>query len=188
MVDTKSDKYLCFECFSRGNCLLKKCLKCHRFFHKKCMKSESERKKELEAYINSKSPHLHHHWNEHEDKENDASSSQLCYSCCLTNKAQKRTEPTMTKEEVNYLLNFIYKRIVGWISNGSVDLNILSQVERKVRRKMYEFPEEFLIDMMDIRFKTAIEHGSKYQTLKLTFLVPMHELIFVFCFFFALFL
>lgn len=157
MVDTEAEKALCFECYTATG-MKRKCLECNRFFHKTCIKSDAERKKELEPYTDRKS--LQHRGGNERGKETDAVSSQLCFPCSLHVRAEQRTEPAMTKEEVNYLLNFIYKRIVVFNSNGSVDL---TQIERKVRRQMYEFPEELLIDMMDVRYKIAIEHGSKYR-------------------------
>lgn len=149
------NKTPCYECFDQTG-IRRKCRKCHRYYHQKCLKSDKDRRKAMEIEKEKIGIRTKSYFDE---KTDEKINYELCYACTLLEHGQNRNRPKMSKGEINYLLNFVLKRIVVWSSD--LTKSYFEHVEQKIRRKKYSVLEEFLVDILDICYQIATENGSK---------------------------
>lgn len=145
----------CYECFDEtGN--RRKCLKCRRYYHQTCLKSDEDRRTAMGIKMEKKGTGTMNYFGSNGDEPINYNQ---CYPCTLLERGQNRNFQTMSKEEINYLLNYVLKHIVVWSSD--VALSYLEHVERKIRRNKYDVLEKFLVDILDVCDQIATDYGSK---------------------------
>lgn len=163
---SNTTKTFCFECYhSEG--IKRKCMLCWRYYHLKCVKTEASRKQDLEKWAYRKNPAFKGAKPEgtspnvslQEVPKVEPIESHCCYPCTLREKGLARQTPALSKDELNYLLRFVKKRLSGWTQVDSCNIDFIG---RKVRRNEYLIPEELLIDLLDLLYRVATEFGRKY--------------------------
>lgn len=152
-------KTWCFECRKPAGIKVK-CHKCPRYYHLTCLKTDTERRKRINDWISrtSRSCTLLKPFDPSELEEDQPPSNSQCYACNLKEKGKTRRKPAMSAEEINYLLGFIFDRVVGWVSSS--DLNV-RKIKKKIEKKEYLILEDFLVDILDLALEVAINHGGK---------------------------
>lgn len=122
--DDNSSDWYCYECHSGGS--VKKCESCPRVFHVRCIVTDAEKLAEWEGLnYHKKSILQYKHLKESTGERMNngtlmtsnldycSSLVRFCYACRLLKK--ERNTQKMSKEELNYLLTFVFNRVHSWV-------------------------------------------------------------------------
>ncbi|XP_063708276.1 zinc finger MYND domain-containing protein 11 [Culicoides brevitarsis] len=182
--------WYCYECHSGGD--VRKCDNCLRVFHMSCIKTDAQKQEfwdKLDYHVDKTQNKSFTYKEPVEQTQNlsisdNSNSRRFCYGCRLIHNGRAKYKD-IGKEELNYLLTFVFNRVHSWVNedtfslqNNSVpkaayimeniELSIqhlmrfpttIEMIKTKLANQEYTIFEELLRDILDVGHNLALVFG-----------------------------